>query len=461
MMGTENMEQLHLSGVGPSDSVMKAQGLEEITITSPIYIQPGEGQVYHDQIVHVQADIHCEGMLIFQSCVIHYNEPGTAGRITMEENSRLTVANSVIQCHGYRKEMFLDMESELYDSEMNPLRFDDCAFIHCGNFFDTEGAELAVKNCLFRGCWENVIGSRQEQMLNTIMENCEIDLGQTPDFLTGIEARGPLFHAEQFRMTNCLVVGPYERGGPRSGALVCVFGRGLAKRCTFVGLNHLFSCLGDYFDARSCLFVRCTDVFNDGMLAGAYSCRFDECTALSGSQRIIGKMVDCQFNDCYEELWKFGEISFFFDCQFNNWVGGDGEATAAMGPGAEARAMLHFHQEEKKEAVISAIKNCTFRGMEAGNYFVVAASCGGKPGKPVLEMGNCDFEACRSTRQDGALLKTHETYPGLLKAKNVEMISLSHCVGLSGVNRGSGCVDDVRPMTQDAQGEPIGAALRE
>jgi RNA polymerase subunit RPABC4/transcription elongation factor Spt4 len=128
--------------------VCKPIELEEKNIKNVIHISVGEELIFNAKLIKIYSDIHCEGELIFDNCVIIYNGVDIKGNIRMECNTKLKISNCTIV--GINERHTKDIERYLIEGYNNTskLLIENNLFCDCLRF--ARKTETKISNCIIK-----------------------------------------------------------------------------------------------------------------------------------------------------------------------------------------------------------------------------------------------------------------------------------------------------------------------
>lgn len=111
-----------------------------------------KGTGRRDENIHLSAYMNCEGELIFDHCIINYNESDYGNGIALSENAKLTITNSVVICKGLDENTFITCKGK------NKIILDRNSFEDCSYFINTDGeCEFFMTNCQLHNCYKDFI----------------------------------------------------------------------------------------------------------------------------------------------------------------------------------------------------------------------------------------------------------------------------------------------------------------
>ena len=414
-------------------------GREEITLTSPVIITKGETVAYKGKIIHLQSSIHCEGNLVFEDCTLHCRELGTNYGVTLTETATLSVSKCTVRNYANSDVCFFACEngwiSQSDAKNTVAMSFKHCEFIDCCTFIY---GSVLMEHCHILNPGSDFINSG----------NFEVHIGASEfslQIIPKFASKGDqIIRCSKLHFSECLVHGtPEEVSDKMIDYFIGSYAPGYfdVEHCIFRHLNYAIINNFSSTSIRLSVFNQCKNL-SWGKI-NIEDCRFDGCAELSAD----GTIARCQFNPSIgnPESKSSRVISAFSglqinNCEFNNWVGKNGED------------MIRFscYGGDKAE-----INQCIFRGMRAGDGFVIVGD-GEKDSFGAVNVMNCKFINCTTERESGQIIRHYDTYFTLLgREKRVRTVDVQDCTGLDQVNSGGGVVDVIL-KTHTADGEIIG-----
>ncbi|MCM1124130.1 MAG: right-handed parallel beta-helix repeat-containing protein [Eubacterium sp.] len=445
------------------DAGEEAERTDE-TISSILRIESSEVKKYCNKNIHLNAYINCEGELHFNHCTIYYNESEAGDEITLAENAKLFITNSVVICKGYDENAFITCKWK-NEVLIENTSFEDCSYFIGGSNI----SRFSVVKCQVHNCFKEFISIYlREDSICEIKNNIIIqdDLKQ---FYIGKAGWNPKF----IKITSygdeevlfCENVICEEEGFRRAGLqdgdekdnklryFDC--DNAIVKNCTFVGISSAVEA-HSFLDSK---FENCKAAIELGGHNGNTSvdnCVFINCTNVIRTAD-NSKITNCQFVSCYDSIISPGTyesgvtVSF---CQFvniknslkNNFWGADSSIT--------------FVRWTNSQAMENYLKKCIFDGVELEDNFLIAAEERGKPNGVVTYIKECDFRNCSTKRADGKIIKEYIKYDTFFKKKqDFHANQISDCRGLDRINKEKAEADNVEIKTKSTTGNNIGAVV--
>ena len=413
---------------------------EEITFSSPIVIAKGETTAFKNKTIHLQSSIYCEGILSFENCSLYCREINVNYGITLTETATLTLSKCTIRNYANGEAYFFAFEngasSPSDEKTIAPMSFKHCEFIDCCTFIY---GPVLMERCRVLNPGSNFINSGNSEIQ---ISTSEFSLQTIPPFTS---AGRQIIRGFKLSLSECLVHNTKSENPDNS---IHQF----IDSTTYCSIEHCVFRYLDYTPVRAIaaprirlsVFEQCKSL-SLGTTANIEDCRFDGCAGLGVCG---GTIVRCQFNPSQgeptnEDSWVIAGFSGvqINTCEFNNWTGKNGEV------------MIRFscYGGDKTE-----ISRCIFRGMRAGEGFVIAGD-GGKDSLGAVNVTECKFINCTTERESRQLIRHYDTYFTnlFLREKRVQTVYVRDCTGLDQVNSSGGIVH-VIPKTHTANGEVIG-----
>lgn len=138
-------------GETPADEEETIEMTDEV-ISTILQIKPGETKTYKNKNIHLKAYINCEGDLIFDHCIIFYNEADNGNEIKLSNKANLTITNSIILCKGIGENAFITCAGA-GQVTLDRNTFEDCShFVKSGSI-----CAFSMINCKLHNCFEDFI----------------------------------------------------------------------------------------------------------------------------------------------------------------------------------------------------------------------------------------------------------------------------------------------------------------
>lgn len=442
-------------------------------ISTIMQIKAGETKTFKNKNIHLKAFINCEGNIIFDHCIIYYNESDSGDEITLSKDASLTILNSQIICKGHDERAFITCEGDTQVT-IDRTSFEDCAFFlksSCDCVF-------SMTNCQLHNCYRDFLELyiyRGEKSDCVIRDNIIIQDGLAPFYSSETEFGRPTlinvnsFYGKAISFINNTVVETekFRTADIAEGKYnntICYFSCdfGEVKNCSFKGISSSIDAL-KYVECR---FENCTAAihprYNYSSSTKAYidNCVFVECTNVISTEENT-QIKNCQFVSCYDYIISpndfNGGVSVEF-CQFintRNSIKNDGFVSKFS-----SLACVTFRRAKESKTKANFLKKCIFDGVELGDNFLIAALGNEKPSGTVTYIESCDFKNCSTKRESGEIIKEFIEYDTLFK-KNVDFHAnhVSECRGLDRINMEGTETETVEIRTISTTGNSIGSAF--
>lgn len=431
-------EQEHISDDSPDDPNLYEEDTEdepdelsEITLSSIIQVKEGETKTFSYKKIHFNTYINCAGSLIFQNCVIYYNEENHINSIKLEDTSRVSVYNCIVVgnniSNGY-----------LFEGTTKSFNISNCTFEGCQKFLHINVRDFAIKSCYIHDCCNAFyVGSNNK----CIVDNCLI--------FREYVSTGTLFILAKAEISNNTIIGKnsYERDN-------YFYNIKKADNCTFIAV---YGCIDHADCVTNCVFQKCHRVLSDSFIID--NCFFCRCQDVIRSSYIFDIKIEfSQFLNCYAPCVTYQEIVFRKDsqscvieyCEFIN--------TSLMGNSS----IIALSRGTGSKSKINVIKNCIFNGVALCIEYLIEPLTLYEKAKPydkVILIENCDFLNCTSQID---LIKKQIKYDKLFKKDlDFDAVSIYDCKGLANLNKGVSRADSDQYVVKETNtgGELIGSEM--
>ncbi len=430
---------LELDDVVVEDSLpdIEIKELESETIVSNLVIPEDEIKVFRHKIMHFQAFTTCDGTLIFDQCIIYYNEDDKSDEITINKGGKIQISNSVIICKGYDEKFFIKCCSE------NEIIIEKTTFLDCSKFIYADiSNRFVIADCNLKNCISHFVYLSDYRGEVDISRNIIVQ-SDLASFNANIKNPQNLFFVEwgknEAQITNNKVIEKSSEGAP-SWESVFYAQNAVISHCSFCGITSPISAK----EIKACSFDECRNAVRTGICYDGdkiEDCVFNRCTDVICA-RDRTDIQFCVFNSCYNLIIEadYCSDSIVVDgCSFTNIKEIDSEKNKNRFP--KPIACLYFHSNKSSS---HRITKCIFDGVEMNEYFLIASkdSYDGKPNGVVTRIENCDFRNCTTKRASGKIIKEYIKYDSLLKKnQDYHANTIVDCRGLDKVNSGSGHTD--------------------
>lgn len=407
---------------------------EDEYITDMLQIQAGEKKVYKNKNIHINTYINCEGNLVFDHCVLYYNESDAGDEIQIAQGGGLVIRNSIITCMGVDENIFITCEKE------NDILIENTTLIDCSYFIEaTSYNSFIIRGCTIKNCFKKLITlcsfSNDEEKVCEIVDNA-IEQKELKSFYVQYNEKRSNFWAAVIEADSKTM--KFERNEviiyPQFSWSVNIYKnvRGTINNCKFKGTKRqlMINTVND------CYFELCTNVM---VVSGKVSNSiFDKCTnVIHALDKTIIK--NCQFLSCKDQLivTTGGASGLKIEwCQFRNI-----KNMQESGSQTEINACIKFSGNgdgfQKKDLEMNYIGNCIFDGVEMENNFLIAAVADEKPICTIAKVEKCDFRNCSTQRSSGKIIKEYTQYTKTLKKEihDFHAIMVVDCHGMDKVQK--------------------------
>jgi len=440
---------------------------EKIMIDNTLHISADKEKVFTSKEISFDAEIHCEGTLVFDDCVIRYNGDDIKGHIRLEGNASLTFRNCAIigennaerkkaqaqerkyivngRNAGYKKTPVVQIENTrlhdcLYFLNEAKTHLRKCHVSYSKIFGDefprglvSSSKEFCITHNLFNSV---MVNSTVDNSIFECMEKSDASLRYNA-LLKGFSRISGCTFAN---IVGCIDSGHF--GNPVDGINNCVF-----NSCRSV-------ISGENADIRDCLFEGCEDVISGSPFG------FNKRLSVAYSQ-----FLGC--SGIIFKVWTNYAVKINY-CDFYNIVS-DGSKKTGLRFSVKPESAGIFKDKHHS----SCISNCTFSGIDLSSYTKVGTiieneyigfiSCSldkgvsqFKKGITGLRVENCKFSHCEANGRSEIIHRknTESKHPS-----DETVISIDNCASLDMVNKEGKSVENPPIRHETGTGEPIGARL--
>ena len=476
----EDIDDFFTVDFGDGDDENTASEEETIEMTDEVIstilqIKPGETKTYKNKNMHLRAYINCEGNLIFDHCIINYNETDDGDEITLSNKANLTITNSVIRCKGIDENYFITCE-DADQITLDRNTFEDCSYFIKASSICT----FSMTNCKLHNCFDDFINLDVGHKSSTciIKNNVIIQDGLNSFYIKEEKPRSAMLisvnsfenNKVEFYNNSIFEEEDFRKAGVKKGKsenqivyFDSIFGNGDIKNCFFKGISRPISAV----KFVECRFEKCAEAiylkqnYSSSEVSGVDNCVFVECTNVI--KTVDGaEITNCQFVSCYDDIIDpvgfWGGVSVEF-CQFvntKNTMENDLFTSHLYGP-----ACIRFRRCKGSDGKANYIKKCIFDGIELGDNFLIAAVAFEKPSGTVTHIENCDFKNCSTQRDSGKIIKEYIQYDTLFR-KNLSFHAneISGCKGLDKINKEKSKSESTEVRTMSTTGNTIGSEFK-
>lgn len=457
--------------------------MQDEYISSIMQIRPDETRIYRYKNIHLSAFVNCEGELVFDHCIIYYNESDSGDEITLASGAKLRIADSVVLCKG------LDVNAFITGENKSKVQIENTTFEDCSYFVKSNGtmSEFVMTNCELHNCISRFVSidvgklyEKEEEGECTISNNAII-MDSTKEFNKELRKRYPEFERHS------IIRAPETLFEVRfSGKKIGHFSNNIVKEYASFRrpdmkngrINIEMEILSSAnVEVKNCLFK---ELSNGGHLKANWfsECKFENCNGAiqtnsfhTDFQSSNGCSVDnCVFVNC-QNVIKAAKNTSITNCQFVSC----NDSIISCEPGAggvsveycefintqsslDDDACLMFEGSKSSDSKSNQVKKCIFNGVQLRDAFLIAAETYEKLYDTVAYIEGCDFKNCSTCRTDGKIIKEYVKYDTLFKKNRVfRAISISGCRGMDKTNKEGSKIKNVKVRTVSTTGNIIGS----
>jgi hypothetical protein len=424
--------------------------LEKLTIDHIFHIPAGETKEFKAKEIRLEADIDCEGSLVFDHCVLYYNGDDIKGQIRLGSNTSISFTHcTIIGVNNTQRTKGIPSFNIKYliDGGRAVLTIDESELFDCVCF--AKRVEVHLTNSRIR--YSKVLPEEHHffdvVMDNSIIENCSIECGE---LIKDDDSNYNQALLDDFSTIS---------GCTFKNVSACIHSSlsvAVIKNCEFHSCWKVISGYtygNSQINIQNCLFDHCEDVIHDlsGKSSVTYS-QFSECR---------GKIINAQTKYTVK----------IENCEFYNIVS-DGRSDW------DHKAGIHFSISPESAGVFkeirhtSYISNCTFVGIHQeepkstpfryyGTFGFISCALDKclkvfAKGLNALQVENCKFSHCMT---DGDTEIIHEQNTISDTCVNETVVYTNSCSGLENVNKEGDRTEKIPIRHETSMGVPIGARL--
>ena len=369
----------------------------------------GTTQIFHNKILHIDADIEVHGKLVFSDCDIYYryDNGDKDGHIKISSGGYLTIEhcriicedsnpNYFIQCDDnvtatITRTVFVDCAKFLRVNKQSDVTFDKCKFYNCVNFYMNSERLIAGKHCA---------RTKKENM--TQVENCEIYMGTIKKFhrtsengkMLSNKGKVCFYFFAVFQLHNSRMNFINNNIVQHTKTLDIIDlvsttlnnDRTIVENCTFVGYKGTVSC----GIIRNCIFYNSKPLVNrsDTAYCGRIErSAFEKC--VSPINAYCNVVADCIFYKCY------GRIVHIIDCfSSNHVVSGCSflRCSNAVNGTSFKTSIISLEGKGERQTPSIDVSNCSFDCIDCGERWLLEVSTKSKPQKRMMIVNNCTIK---------------------------------------------------------------------
>jgi hypothetical protein len=453
--------------------------LEDEIIDEEISIMAGEGKIYRAKNIQLNADIHCEGELKFEHCVIVYNGDEIEGQIRMEKNTVLTMSHCTII--GKNNEKCTE-NSQRYliegEDKTSSLIVENCLLFECLSF--AKNTETHLTNSIVR--YTNLPSQNQNTHLfdcasdsDSKAVDCLFESMENEDDMSSLiylnyavnsydaeETLMKYYKLDDIDKVMNVILKHFKMNDWEKFEDRYIFTRfshpahlfnnfDIFSKCTF---KSLASCICDAKTLAYCQFINCIKIMDTSYTSGDYDydishCSFVNCADMLHPSYKYLNLRYCQFLNCYGDIIEAdsgAKVNILY-CQFYRIHGGK----ILTG---------HFSPNYGRSSKIS---QCIFDGIfvPKGADFISAEISKDMGIKVTID--DCEFKHCITEDPNWKIIECYPFYTTFWTSKQIRVhtIKLSNCRGLENVNKEGELTEDIVIQQETSTGQPIGARLDE
>ncbi len=405
-----------------SNKIGVPETMGEIKIDKNMYINKGKTETFTNKKVHVSSYITCEGSLVFENCIIFYNE-STADEISLKRGASLVLDNCQVVCKGLDTSCFITAE------KASSVRITRCRFEDCSYFISGVENEFEMTDCHIINAGNDFIKVRESIFLadadgekpTAIIDNCLIERRELAEFNLIIKSYLSEDEINDWK----------ERGMPVYEPITIFdLSKANVSDVQFVGSKTVDADIEGfvfYADRDDVKFTNCQFEMCDGAISGGCieSCEFDNCT------RVIYNPVSvehCTFQNCIDNVirpdHKTKQIG---SCIF-----------ASCSCTKDSIIPINLEYVEKIN-----IEKCKFANCDFGNEYAISVFCSltsfhTESSLKLKKIGvsNLSFWDCATSRTDKIVCNSIARYnKGVFrdKIKSLSMFDVYNSVGIDSV----------------------------
>ncbi|GHV63466.1 hypothetical protein AGMMS49587_13580 [Spirochaetia bacterium] len=389
-------------------------------ITNYSKIEKGSTETYREEEISLQADITCEGHLVFDHCIISYDAKNQPGKIKLMQSGSVKIKQCVIiekntEGKGNKKVDFF-ISGERYTAPSVLLEntlLDNCRYL-------AENVTVKMNNCIVR--YSSSVTEKyiifQNLGDNSRIENSLIENTNT----VTLRKHYSLF------------------GG------IAVF-----SGCSFRNISFHISDK-DFVSINACSFFDCSNIARSSSRLDIQDCLFEKCDNIiteGSGDLIIGYS---QFIECRNTLLEHSGNSEIFCCEFYNY--------SYEKDNEPFRAAFDYNSTSFNQHKIS---DCLFDTAYFGeNRYLVRCEIDKEKYGVGLQIKGCKFQNCVISPQNESIFYTQSFIKKLFGSKYVKSVSIDNdCKGINDIQKGKAAAPNtnIEIKRKTKTGVPIGANL--
>lgn len=452
--------------------------LSKISIDNIMSIPSGETKKFKYSEIHCNSMIQCCGDLVFDNCILYYNEPNASSGITLENNSSISFSNCKIVCKGISKSYFVNAEGHIFSANFENTEFVDCTGFLTGNY---GCVGFNIHNCKFYNCFLGLfnVSNNKDDYIGT-MDSCIFLFDNLPTYIAPsvVDNWDNLDNSclKHYRfdsvimlpchINNILVYNSYK---VKKSLLPLPFintgDEGKITNSTFIGTYSYVA--GAYF--QKCKFINCDSSAYVNSDSTCQKAHYIENSVFSHSGPVIIScssslssvaVKNCRFYNCEQSIIRGDGCGIIIEfCEFFN-IDISKEKNSVLGLFDMPITAINIDYSDEK---CSKITNCIFNGCNLGNNFLIGSdSTHGKLKGYAISVEKCSFRNIKTTRNNKEIIKKTATYLNIFnQSKEVQATIVSDCSGLDSINSSGSAFENAVLKTTTLSGDPIGAVIDE
>lgn len=327
-LGADGVASRYAPAAQSSDNDETVCAGQEYTVDDDVRIIKGQRKIYQDAVVHMNANILCEGELCFKNCEIHYHEFGGEEEIKIGQTGSLSMYRCTVVCHGCGERAFIDSEDAQESVSFEKCQFNDCAYFVKGGTVVFEGCRMNTPSHLFVDCSDGTVKFSNCEMIVADLTNNATDVSY-PVAIKGrecilwgcsIKRNDPhkdgtclarIIDANSLRVERCMIAKLSERFSRCSEAASIVASKVVAtcyelsdSLFDFDGSISLSSFNGSL---RDCQFINCNHIITIVPVSNS-NCTVSNCQFVGGTGwLIVNNRGNLEIESCNFDSWKTDE----------------------------------------------------------------------------------------------------------------------------------------------------------
>ncbi|WKY44871.1 hypothetical protein Q5O14_01895 [Eubacteriaceae bacterium ES2] len=469
--------------------IIELTELDAINLENNLVIKSNETKEFRNNIVNVNTNIICEGSLTFENCLIIYNDQGVPENVGIDLSGLLTFTNCKIECKSVRKTNESDVIYFIKAKSHSKMLIKNCDII-CASYFyqmqkkffekdyqEVNGAEIAIDSCKLFNISSGFVNDEGENNKKTITR-CLFEFSEIPSQnfeMVGFNHEDeyeyfhgtPIVSGNDLSISDCKIIGTDTflkskhkidifdvRGEVKHGSIEnctfvnidnCIYSMNIVKNCQFSHCAKVIRGLGSgaKYNFTSKFFGGTTDIETFGS-ATVIESTFVDCQDVISTAESESKIINSQFLECQNTVidkYSPGQKITVEFCEFYNIKNTDRFGTIRLDYLGD-------------ESVRSQIKNCSFKGVDAGDSYIIDAMAE----KVVALVEECSFENCKSNRGQ-VIQEVSISYSGGIfknKKKIIDVIDVRNCKGVDSVSQSGVYNGEINIKKTTSTGEIIG-----